>query len=209
MAYQVKENFGNYLDVVGVTNHHSLELYDFSNVDYILTTVPIDIPVPIPIIRTSTFFETSFIHQVNQAITDTRSSRFIEYFHKNMVFGSSSDDKNEILEHMCENAVQNYDIPDDFFHYVMKCEEIGRTSFGNLITIAHPIHPIDWDGNGEMVKHIFMIGVPKESGSNLHMRIISELSKNIMRNAWRESFMYAASADEALEILKLIEKEVI
>ena len=157
LAYQVKENFGNYLDVVGVTNHHSLELYDFSNVDYILTTVPIDIPVPIPIIRTSTFFETSFIHQVNQAITDTRSSRFIEYFHKNMVFGSSSDDKNEILEHMCENAVQNYDIPDDFFHYVMKREEIGRTSFGNLITIAHPIHPIDWDGNGEMVKHIFMI----------------------------------------------------
>lgn len=45
---------------------------------------------------------------------------------------------------------------------------------------------MDWDGNGEMVKHIFMIGVPKESGSNLHMRIISELSKNIMRNAWRE-----------------------
>lgn len=128
LAYQVKENFGNYLDVVGVTNHHSLELYDFSNVDYILTTVPIDIPVPIPIIRTSTFFETSFIHQVNQAITDTRSSRFIEYFHKNMVLGSSSDDKNEILEHMCENAVQNYDIPDDFFHYVMKREEIGRTS---------------------------------------------------------------------------------
>lgn len=24
LAYQVKENFGNYLDVVGVTNHHSL-----------------------------------------------------------------------------------------------------------------------------------------------------------------------------------------
>lgn len=45
-----------------------------------------------------------------------------------MVFGSSSDDKNEILEHMYENAVQNYDIPDDFFHYVMKREEIGRTS---------------------------------------------------------------------------------
>lgn len=74
------------------------------------------------------FFETSFIHQVNQAITDTRSSRFIEYFHKNMVLGSSSDDKNEILEHMCENAVQNYDIPDDFFHYIMKREEIGQTS---------------------------------------------------------------------------------
>ena len=68
---------------------------------------------------------------------------------------------------------------------------------------------MDWDGNGEMVKHIFMIGVPKESGSNRHMRIISELSKNIMRNAWKESFMNAASADEALEILKLIEKEVI
>ena len=30
-----------------------------------------------------------------------------------------------------------------------------------------------------------------------------------MRNAWKESFMNAASADEALEILKLIEKEVI
>ena len=29
-----------------------------------------------------------------------------------------------------------------------------------------------------------------------------------MRNAWRESFMNATSADEALAILKLIEKEV-
>ena len=78
-----------------------------------------------------------------------------------------------------------------------------------FVAYAKLSHAMDWDGNGEMVKHIFMIGVPKESGSNLHMRIISELSKNIMRNAWKESFMNAASADEALEILKLIEKEVI
>ena len=53
-----------------------------------------------------------------------------------MVFWSSSDDKNEILKHMCENAVQNYNIPDDFFHYVMKREDIGRTSFGNLTSYS-------------------------------------------------------------------------
>ena len=66
-----------------------------------------------------------------------------------------------------------------------------------------------------MVKHIFLFGVffvilvSKVSVSNLLIRSFSVLSKNIMRNAWRESFMNAASADEALEILKLIEKEVI
>lgn len=149
LAYQVKEKLWKlFLMSLEQSNRHSLELYDFSNVDYILTTVPIDIPVPIPIIRTSTFFETNSIDQVNQAITDTRSSRFIEYFHKNMVFWSSSDDKNEILKHMCENAVQNYNIPDDFFPLCVKREDIGRTSFGNLITIAHPIHPIGQESFG-------------------------------------------------------------
>ena len=216
LAYQVKENFGNYLDVVGATNRHSLELYDFSNVDYILTTVPIDIPVPIPIIRTSTFFETNSIDQVNQAITDTRSSRFIEYFHKNMVFWSSSDDKNEILKHMCENAVQNYNIPDDFFHYVMKREDIGRTSFGNLITIAHPIHPIgqesfvgltilnhpiDWDG--EPAQLIFLLSM-KESGENKMKDFYKAMTKLVNNKHYIELLTKTKNYVEVINILKLV-----
>lgn len=216
LAYQVKENFGNYLDVVGATNRHSLEMYDFSNVDYILTTVPIDIPVPIPIIRTSTFFETNAINKVNQAITDTRSNRFVEYFHKNMIFWSSSDNKKEILEQMCQKAIKNYNIPDDFFHFVMKREEIGRTSFGNLITIAHPIHPIgqesfvaltildhpiDWDG--EPAQLIFLLSM-KESGENKMKDFYKAMTKLVNNKQYIELLTKAQNYDDVIHILKLV-----
>ena len=216
LAYQVKENFGNYLDVVGATSRHSLELYDFSNVDYILTTVPIDIPVPIPIIRTSTFFETSAIDHVNKAITDNRSNRFLEYFHENMVFWSSSDNKNEIIEQMCNNAIKHYDIPDDFVDYVRKREEIGRTSFGNLITIAHPIqpigkesfvaltildHPIDWDGEPSQL--IFLLSM-KENGENKMKDFYKTMTKLVNNKSYIELLTKAKNYDEVIDTLKLV-----
>lgn len=216
LAYQVKENFGNYLDVVGATSRHSLDLYDFSNVDYILTTVPIDIPVPIPIIRTSTFFETSAIVHVNQAIADNRSNRFLEYFNENMVFWSSSDQKNEILEQMCKKSVQYYDIPDNFLDYVLKREEIGRTSFGNLITIAHPIHPlgkesfvgltildhpIDWDGEPSQL--IFLLSM-KENGENKMKDFYKAMTKLVNNKSYIGLLTKAKDYAQVIDILKLV-----
>lgn len=146
-------------------------------------------------------------------------------FEKNLILFLDKEykDKAELLTDLSKAVSSKVTSSEDYEKAVKERENTISTFIGYDTAIPHAktdavktpfvayaklSHAMDWDGNGEMVKHIFMIGVPKESGSNLHMRIISELSKNIMRNAWRESFMNAVSADEALAILKLIEKEV-
>lgn len=146
-------------------------------------------------------------------------------FEKNLILflDKKYENKSELLSELSKAVDSKVTSSKDYEKAVKERENTISTFIGYDTAIPHAktdavktpfvayaklSHPIDWDGNGEMVKHVFMIGVPKESGSNLHMHIISELSKNIMRNAWRESFMNAASADEALAILKLIEKEV-
>lgn len=70
-----------------------------------------------------------------------------------MVFGSSSVIKMKSLNTCVKMLVQNYDIPDDFFHCVMKREEIGRTSDSSDRR------------DGEPAQLIFLLSM-KESGEN-------------------------------------------
>ena len=146
-------------------------------------------------------------------------------FEKNLILFLDKEYKNkaELLEDLSKAVVSKVTSSEEYEKAVKERESTISTFIGFKTAIPHAktdavetpfvayarlSHPIDWDGNGEEVNHVFMIGVPKKTGSNLHMRIISELSKNIIRDAWRESFMNAPTAEECLESLKLIEKEV-
>lgn len=72
--------------------------------------------------------------------------------------------------------------------------------------------PVIWDE--EPVKQIFMLGVPADKngnskGSNLHLKILSELSKRLMREGFRNQMNEAKNEDEVFSILENIEKEIV
>ena len=108
-----------------------------------------------------------------------------------------------------------------FMKDVLEREELGSTGIGNNVGIPHArtkavkgfviafgrsTSGIEFKAlDGEKVNLIFLMGAdPGEL--NLYLRILAELSKLLMNNAFREALMSANSAAEVIAVVKKFEK---
>lgn len=66
-----------------------------------------------------------------------------------------------------------------------------------------------WGDDNQVANYIFMIGVPEKYAGNLHLKIISELSKNLIRPNFRNKLLNAENGDEVYELLMLVEREIL
>lgn len=129
----------------------------------------------------------------------------------------------EVLDFIVENAKKNNYIVDDvsFLESVLKREEEVSTAIGYSIAIPHGknetvLHPfitfirianeIRWSKeNEEMVQLVFLIGVPKESEGNIHLKFISQLSKKLLDEEFRKKLLTEKNKDKIFEQLSLID----
>lgn len=70
---------------------------------------------------------------------------------------------------------------------------------------------ISWDESEGTVNQVFMLGVPKaasgqDESSRLHLKILSELSKNLMRTSFREALTQAKNNEDVYKLLKTVEE---
>ena len=216
LVYQVRENFGSYLNVAEATSRHALRNYNFDQVDYILTTVPIDVPVPVPIIETSNFFQSKEIKKVGKVISDTHTNRILHFFKEDMIFWPNSEDKEEVLKYLCDKAVEKRVVSDKFYQSVLDREAIGRTSFGNLVSIAHPLHPMGqesfvglaileksvlWDD--EKVQLVFLLSM-KENGDPGMQDFYKIMSKLVSHKTYVTMLTKAKNFDEVVDVLRTV-----
>lgn len=214
LVYQIKKNLGDVFNVVGATSRHVLDQYDFSNVDYILTTVDIDISVPVPIIMTDDFLEINDVKRIQKTVSDNHLERALHYFNQDMIFWMDTEEKNEIIEFLCKQAIQKRNVPEDFYECVLKREEIGRTSFGNLISIAHPIHPMGeesfvgiailkkpilWDD--QKVQIVFLLSM-KEKGDKDLQSFYKIMGKLVTHRNFVNMLCKTSNYEEVVSILK-------
>lgn len=68
---------------------------------------------------------------------------------------------------------------------------------------------VTWGDDGEVAKYVFLIGVPSKMAENLHLKILSELSKDLLRENFRNNLFGAETTEEAFKILKEMEKEIV
>lgn len=135
-------------------------------------------------------------------------------------------DKNEVISYLANLENQNVIVPSDYEKDVLERESIVSTYVGFGVAIPHakslslksPFviyaklkEMVKWDDSDEKVSQVFMIGVPKnengqETNSRLHLRILSELSKSLMRSAFRNELMQAKEEEEVYKLLKTIEE---
>lgn len=132
----------------------------------------------------------------------------------------------EVIEKMC-NDVSKLGMLSDVSIYmdaVLKREEEIPTSIGFNVSIPHgksdavkkPFitfmrteNPFLWDKkNGEEVSLIFMIGVPNNQKDTLHLKILSQISRNLMDENFRETLLETKSKDEVYNLLKSIEENI-
>lgn len=101
---------------------------------------------------------------------------------------------------------------------VMEREKKGTTGIGFGVAIPHGksegvtspcvayarlATPVDWNSfDGKLVNNIFLIGVPNENAGNDHLKILIELSKNLMHDEFRAALEKASTQDDILAVLK-------
>lgn len=134
--------------------------------------------------------------------------------------------RDEIIRKMSEDVLKNGLITDvdTYVSAVLKREAEIPTTVGFDVSIPHgksdavtsPFitfmrtrKPFVWDEkSADQAQIIFMIGVPINQQDKLHLKILAQISKNLMDENFRSSLLEAGSIDEAFSLLKRIEENI-
>lgn len=131
----------------------------------------------------------------------------------------TSKDKTEIIKTLAQKARELGRIREvaGFTKAVFAREELFSTAIGYGIAIPHgkssfvkePFiafarseEEFLWDSRSEhKVKLIFLIGVPEEQASDLHLKILANISRGLMNDSYRERLLGARDVAEVMRIL--------
>lgn len=134
------------------------------------------------------------------------------------------ENKFDVIADLADLVSDKVTTPQEYFDAVKEREDTIATYIEYGVAIPHArtdkvLEPfvvyeklengIAWGSNGEVANYVFLLGVPEKSAGNLHLKIISELSKNLMRTEFRNKLLNAENADQVYELLMLVEKEIL
>ncbi|MDO4377807.1 MAG: PRD domain-containing protein [Erysipelotrichia bacterium] len=131
-------------------------------------------------------------------------------FYKDLFYVKDFQSKSEIIEFMCRNAINLFDIKQPLYQSVLEHEEISMSYFGHSIAVLHPVksitdntfisvlilnNPVKWDEKNE-VKLVLLVSIEKFNQTALSFWyylsfIISnqELVEDICQNPTYEYFI--------------------
>lgn len=194
MVYKIKSEFGSYINNIETADLYSLKDYDFTNIDYVITTVNINFSIPRPILEVNYFFESSDLKAIKNMLTDESKSEIIKYFNEDLFFSDMEfNNKEEVLKFMCKKIEDVKEVPSNIYSMVMKREELAVTEFGNMVAIPHPYKaicketfvaicilkkPIKWDK--KKVQFVFLMCIEDNDEKDLgkFYQITSKLLTN-------------------------------
>lgn len=137
LEYKFSKKFAPYINRLIVKDAHYME--DFGNIDFVVTTVPLSMPVPVPILEINEFLKGTDITNIRGMLYKGEKGFMKRYFHEELfipyIEGVS---KEEILKELCEKAREVLGLPDEFSESVYERERLSTTDFGNLVAYPHP-----------------------------------------------------------------------
>lgn len=175
-----RKEFGEYIDTISTCDVLHLDEADFSHVDYVFTTVPINRTLPVPVREVSHFFDASEVEGVRQLLRSGDKTDLIgHYFDRDLFFTHlDCSTKEEVLNVLCD-AASARGVDASFKELVFKREEVAATSFGNGVAMPHPLEvasaqtfvtvclldrPVAWDGTQCPVSAVFLIAFSRGRG---------------------------------------------
>lgn len=195
--YRYKEAFGKYIKHIYESTVYNLKNFDFkkNKIDYVFTTVPIEFNIPVPVFRVSLFLNRTEINTYSNMFEMGDINFLKKYYQRELFLGKiHAVSKEQVLKTMCQNIKLHYDIPDDFYDYVMLREDNGQTDFGNLTAIPHPANivsdfnfvsvaildkPIWWGHNDVQV--VFLISLSSDKDEEIQN--FYQLTTNLVFNS--------------------------
>ncbi|WP_042221922.1 PTS sugar transporter subunit IIA [Oceanobacillus manasiensis] len=139
----------------------------------------------------------------------------------NLNFENSSTEKVNLIKEIAQDLSKKMkvqDLADSIITAVNERERLSTTGFGNGIAIPHGkvnglkepylafynfANPIDWEAlDDEKVVNAFVILVPDNDSSDIHLRLISTLAYNLMDETYQTKISTIRNEDEMKQLIK-------
>ncbi|WP_175631946.1 BglG family transcription antiterminator [Virgibacillus siamensis] len=141
LIYKLKDRFGDTLDIKGTTELYNLPYQSLSDIDFIVSTVPIEDDPGIPVVRVSTILGDSDVDQIERLITKD-TSVIEQYVHERYTFlNRQFESSEEVIRFLGNVLMKDGIVEGDYIDSVLERESYSPTSFGNLVAIPHPLEP--------------------------------------------------------------------
>lgn len=146
---------------------------------------------------------------------------------RSLIFaGYDCKNKDDVIRFIADAADKAGLLADEeeFIRTVYRREEEISTAVGYGIAIPHGKSDavkeafiayaglkkgFEWDEETrEQAEMVFLIGVPKAGTEVLHLKAIAAISKNLMREGFREKLKSCRDSDKAYELLREIDREI-
>lgn len=175
LAYKIQREFGEHLASVETCNVTQVASQNFDAVDYVFTTVPLNVSVPVPVREITLLLTDDDRALMRDVIEGSSQDDPAAYLPRNLFFAhehfESKQEAIAVLVARMREACPD-EIPENFEELVWQREEAAPTSFGNLVALPHPLfavstmtlvavalldEPIEWGTETGPVQAIFLM----------------------------------------------------
>ena len=221
LEYQYRDKFGKYINKLITCDVMNIEKIDFTDIDFVISTVPIQAKLPVPIIRVQYFMETRDENKVKRLLSISSKNSIERFFDPNLFFVNvPAKSKDEVIDYMTMR-IRNYrKVPRNFKELVLLREKKAVTEFGNLIAIPHPYRvctdetfvcvallkrPILWDK--QKVQLVFLLSIEKNKNRDLQ-KFYTLTSKMLTSKDYVKLLLHEKRYSTMMRIFKTIEDEL-
>lgn len=182
LEYRVRKEFGAFVDQVEVCDVFDVSKIDFSHIDYVFTTVPLNEDVPVPVREVKYFLDSEEASSIKDMLSSAREIDFsiMRYFSRDLFFPHVLEtQKDAVLSTLIDEVSRVKTVGGRFRDLVFEREGVVSTSFGNNVAIPHPLepasdetfvcvalldHPVIWDERGDVVQAVFLSSFTDHDG---------------------------------------------
>lgn len=182
IKYKLQSVLGSQIQVMGTTEFYQLKQIPFSEIDFIISSVPIQEKLPCPVIVVNTILSETDLDRIKTHL-NKRTETINDYIKEEFVFlNQTFPTKESALQFLVNQIKTKMSLPDNYLDLIYEREEVAPTAYGNLVAIPHPItaqaketfltictlqKPINW--SNKRVQLICLLNVEKDGHKDLEI----------------------------------------
>ncbi|WP_182201677.1 BglG family transcription antiterminator [Paraliobacillus salinarum] len=181
LLYKLRAKYGSQLKIIGTTQLHSLPQYNKDEIDFIISTVPLNDLIDIPHVVIDTLLDDSELKKIDKKIFTAKKSVVDYYLEKDLIYlNLDLSTPDEVITFLGNEVIEKEYAEKDIINSVLEREKAASTSYGNLVAVPHPLEsmsdrtfwtlailkrPIDWGGN--QVQFVCLLHVSDKNKEDL------------------------------------------
>ncbi|WP_188455844.1 BglG family transcription antiterminator [Virgibacillus oceani] len=174
----------NTYNLIGAYALHQLDELLKQNPDLVLTTVPIDGELDIPVVHVPSILDDKDVSRIQHSLEKTQSKQKIisQFFSRELFFPDlKTETKEETLAFLTRTMIQQGCIDSEIQNSIMERERISPTSIGDMVAIPHPLNMV----SNQSFICTALLDKPLKWSSSEEVKLVMII---VLENRWQEKF---------------------